>query len=199
MPTTKGGSAAMANFINRRSNSSSGKRTMSLTSVRVTDIILNSSHPLYKEYGSESSIGTIFFESVNYPIVENGNPSTRTALPLLPNISHYPIINELVPVVLLSSAKSSDANGRLSGEFYYLPPINAWNTPHHNVVPSNSNNSWDTPQADYLATELGFVVNTDIEGGETLVGQYFAEKDDVRPLQPYEGDIIYEGRWGNAI
>jgi len=199
MASTKGGSAAMAGFINKKRNSSSRKSAMSLTSVRVTDIILNSSHSLYKEYGSEASIGIIFFESVNYPIVKNGNPSTRTALPLLPNISHYPIINELVPVVLLSSAKSSDANDRLNGEFYYLPPINAWNTPHHNVVPSSGNNSWDTPQADYLATELGFVVNTDFTGNETLVGQYFTEKDDVRPLQPYEGDIIYEGRWGNAI
>jgi hypothetical protein len=199
MPTTKNGSATMAGFINRKTNSHSKGSAMSLISVRVTDIILNSSHPLYKEYGSEASIGTIFFESVNYPIVVNGNPSTRTALPLLPNISHYPVINELVPVVLLSSAKSSDTNDRLSGEFYYLPPINAWNTPHHNMVPSSGNNSWDVPQADYLATELGFVINTDVTGGETIVGQYFNEKDDVRPLQPYEGDIIYEGRWGNAI
>ena len=200
MPSTKGGLAAMSEFMGRGRRSSSGGSNMSLISVRVKDIILNSNHPLYKEYGSESSIGTIFFESVNYPIVRDGNPSTRTAIPLLPNISHYPIINELVPVILLSSAKASDTNDRLSGEFYYLPPINAWNTPHHNVVPSSGNNSWDTPpQADYLATELGFVVNTDFTDNETIIGQYFNEKDDVRPLQPYEGDIIYEGRWGNAI
>lgn len=201
MADTRGGTAAMAGFMNRGGKNSSGGSSMSITSVRVVDIILNSNHPLYSEYGHESSIGLIFFESVTYPIVKDGNPSSRTALPLLPNISHYPLINELVPVVLLSSKKASNSNDRLSGEFYYLPPINAWNTPHHNVVPTSGNNSWDSPpQNDYAATELGFVVNTDyVDEERMVVGDTFSEKDDIKPLQPYEGDIIYEGRWGNAI
>ena len=198
MPDTRGGLAAMSSFMGRGGKNSFGGSKMSITSVRVTDIILNSSHPLYPDYGNESSIGLIFFESVNYPITRDGNQSPRTALPLLPNISHYPLIDELVPVILLSSAKASDVNDRLGGEFYYLPPINAWNTPHHNIVPSSGTNSWDSPpQADYLSTELGFVVNnTDVDSGMVLS---FAERDDVRPLQPYNGDIIYEGRWGNSI
>jgi hypothetical protein len=34
---------------------------------------------------------------------------------------------------------------------------------------------------------------------KTNLGNTFVEKSDIYPLLPYEGDVIYEGRWGNSI
>ena len=34
---------------------------------------------------------------------------------------------------------------------------------------------------------------------DPFIGQTFQEKDTVKPVQPYEGDTIIEGRWGQTI
>lgn len=202
MPDTRGGTSAMSDFLRKGSRNFGGGRSgMNISSVRVTDVILNSSHPKYEALGREDSIGTIFFSSIQYP----NNPNTNSnyyAIPLLPNISHYPLINELVPVLMLSSPNASGINSRLDNKFYYLPPVNCWNNPHHNAVPSDLLlSSLEHPQ-DYSLTDIGFEINKEIGNyvsDTPIVGTTFAEQDRVHPLQPYEGDIIYEGRWGNSI
>ena len=38
-----------------------------IVSVRVKDIILDDTHPLFKEYGEWNGVGTIFFDLVDFP------------------------------------------------------------------------------------------------------------------------------------
>ena len=65
-------------------------------SARVTDIIISNTHPLFDENGGWSSIGTIFFESIDN-LGNSGNTTTNSlATPLLPYIKNYPLVNELV-------------------------------------------------------------------------------------------------------
>ena len=69
-----------------------------IPSVRVKDIILDDTHPKFETYGGWNSIGTIFYDSVDFPFaVETAN----VALPLYPNLKQYPLINEIVPLLFL--------------------------------------------------------------------------------------------------
>ena len=59
---------------------------------RVTDIILNKNHPEFESQGGWNSIGVIFFEKNDL----QGSNSNNTAKPFFPQLSAYPLVNELV-------------------------------------------------------------------------------------------------------
>jgi len=173
---------------------------MSITPVRVLDIILDNTHPRFKEYGEWNSIGTIFYEDVTFPtsILGGDNPVIPNipAFPIFPNIKQYPLINEITYIIVLPGNDLMDnVNSQVS---YYLPPLNIWNNQHHNAVPVTSTISPSQDQ-DYTQTELGSFRRVTDSSTEINLGKTFKEKIDIHPLLPYEGDTIYEGRWGNSF
>lgn len=179
----------------RDSKKISGKEE--ILSVRVTDIILDSSHPKFIQFGGWNSIGTVFFTPVKYPGARRGKQILDNAKPLFSNLKLYPLINEIVSIIALAS---SDSIGTDSTEvsLYYFPPVNIWNSQHHNALP-DSTVSQDDIEADYEMTGGGFVRRVKDEGTEINLGDTFQEKANVYPLKPFEGDYILEGRWGNSI
>jgi hypothetical protein len=177
-----------------------GRGMMSITPVRVLDIILDNTHPRFKEYGEWNSIGTIFYEDATFPtsLLDNGNPIIPNipAFPIFPNIKQYPLINEITYIIMLPGNNLMDnVNSQVS---YYLPPLNIWNSQHHNAVPVTSTVSPNQDQ-DYIQTELGSFRRVTDSSTEINLGKTFIEKTDIHPLLPYEGDTIYEGRWGNSF
>ena len=186
------------------SNSNSSSNPLKLTrkeeiiSVRVVDIILDSDHPKFIEYGGWNSIGTIFFSSVTHPGLKLTKTSLSNAKPLFSNTKLYPLINEIVSVIALASTTSI---GRESTEvsLYYFPPINIWNSQHHNALPDSTVSQEDIDEDYELSNEVGFVRRVKDEGTEISLGKTFQEKSNIYPLKPFEGDYILEGRWGNSI
>ena len=91
----------------------------------------------FKNFGEYSSLGGVFFTSLNNP---NPNPSFTTdnfALPLFPNMSNIPLENEIIYVINLPSNNvQSNVN---SVSFYYFQPVNIWNSSHHNAIPDPIN------------------------------------------------------------
>ena len=85
--------------------------------------------------------------------------------------------------------------------YYYFQPVNLWQSNHHNGIPDPILNSTLPPsqQQDYQQVEGGNVRRVTDGGTEINLGNTFQERLDVKTLQPYEGDVIYEGRWGNSI
>ena len=57
----------------------------------------------------------------------------------------------------------------------------------------------ESQQQDYTQTEAGSVRRVTDGGTEIDLGNNFQEKLSVRNLQPYEGDLIYQGRWGQSL
>jgi len=177
-----------------------------LSSYRVKDIILDDSHPDFKKYGEWNSIGIVFV----IPIVDDINPNPAIsselaiAYPLFPNIKHYPLKEEIVSIVQLIDADANNKGG-VSTVNYYLPPINIWNSQVHNALPSPSQLEEETNKpptsSDYVAAESGSLrrvtdSSTDIDLGNTIVEPNIINN---QPLLPFEGDIVYEGRFGNSI
>ena len=162
-------------------------------SSRVKDIILNNTHPKFEEFGGWSSIGLVFIENVTQLSDEN---STIIAYPLFPNIKQYPLLNEIV--VLLSLPNNELETNSNSTKLYYLPPTNIWGSQHHNAIPGVSELA-SSQQKDYEQTSAGSVRRVNDEGTQIDLGKTFIEQTNINPLQPFEGDYILEGRFGNSL
>lgn len=166
-------------------------------SSRVRDIILDNSHDRFDDFGGWNGIGTIFIEPVIQPQRKNEIPLIP-AYPAFPNIKQYPLINELVPIIYLADPNVTENTSAVVA--YYLPPINVWNSQVHNAVPS-SDITPELENKEYPLVEAGSVRRITDQDTDIELGKTFTENNVLnnRPLLPYEGDIIYEGRYGNSI
>jgi len=166
-------------------------------SSRVRDIILDGTHPLFDEFGQWNGIGTIFIEPTSQPSRKEEIPLIP-AYPAFPNLKQYPLINELVPIIYLADPNVTENTSAVSA--YYLPPINVWNSQVHNAVPS-SDITPELENKEYPLVEAGSVRRITDQDTDITLGKTFNENNVLnnRPLLPYEGDIIYEGRFGNSI
>jgi hypothetical protein len=187
---------------NKGRNSSTNSSQFPIFSARVLDIILDRNHNSFKKAGEWNSIGAIKFENAKAP---NNSPygtdfSLPTvdifAYPLFPNIKHYPLLQELVIIFYLPS-EGVQTNSS-AGKYYYLPPINVWSSQIQNAIPGSD----DLPQSqkkDNTLVEAGSTnIVTNTTGSNLVLGNTFYEGK-YNPLLPFEGDIIYEGRFGNSI
>lgn len=171
---------------------------------RVVDVILDETHPNFKNYGEWNGIGTIKYELILSP--ESEKLEKNIAKPLLSNIKHFPLKNEIVFLVSLPDVNSLD-NLNDNKIFYYLNVISLWNHPHHNAYPNLFNKSPLPPsqEKDYQSIEGGNVRrvtdnSTEINLNSTNnSGGKFIEKINTHPILPFTGDNIFEGRFGNSI
>ena len=197
MATVRYGFGAAVNNSTPRSDRQVGTTTSQIVSSRVRDIILDDTHPRFLEFGEWNGIGTIFIESTKNPLLSDQIPLVP-AYPAFPNIKQYPLINEVVPILYLTDTDVTKDTTSVSA--YYLPPVNIWNSQIHNAIPS-TNTLPSSQQKDYQQVEAGSVRRVTDQSTEINLGQTFNENNiiDIHPLLPYEGDIIYEGRFGNSI
>lgn len=161
--------------------------------VRIIDIILDDKHPEWEKYGGWDSLGLIKFIPF-YSSLEDNTQSINIAKPLFANIKNYPLLQELTYVITLPDPVSAD-NPNFSS-YYYINSINIWNHPHHNALPSLDNN-----QSSLSYNEINSGLNNQVlssSKGITL-GKTFVEQSNIRPLLPFEGDVIFEGRFGQSL
>ena len=163
---------------------------------RVKDIILNEEHPSYKIYGPPG-LGVIYFDDVATPSnPQDSDLKTGHAFPLFQNAKCYPLLNEVVAIVKLPSFNSDESP--TSTVNYYFNPTNVWGQIHHNAIPVRQPLPANQVRS-YQQTEAGAVNISSNEYAPITLGNTFEEKNNIRNLQPYEGDHILEGRWGNSI
>lgn len=117
------------------------------------------------------------------------------------NIKNIPIRGE---VILVTKAPSPSASARgVSQEYYYSNPVSVQSSVHHNGIPGLSHyleNKLPNDTDSRNESQDGIPITT----GDKLNVPYtidpvFVERTDVYPIQPYSGDIILEGRWGQSI
>jgi len=167
-----------------------------LQAVRVQEVILNNeTNPeRYKDLGGNDAVGTILYTKLDSIMPIDGSTDRMSyARPLFASITQYPLVGEIVYLVN-GPGSLYDDNGDILK--YYIPAIKIQNHPNHNVLP------------DVVFTDKEELSNDEIEGGATNTedeeiivnfGEYFQESETLRPLRPYEGDTIVEGRFGNSI
>ena len=167
--------------------------------VRYTILDDKTEPTVFKEFGEWSSIGSLFFTKLNNPNPAKNFTTDNFAKPLFPNNKIFPLENEIVYILSLPNSNiQGDVNNT---SFYYFQPVNIWNSVHHNAIPDpiNGNSLPPSQQQDYEQTEAGAVRRVTDGGSEIDLGNTFVEKLDIKNLQPFEGDIFYEGRWGQSL
>jgi hypothetical protein len=166
-------------FVNRNTSSIPTSILDSETFIgRVVDIVLDSSHPDYENYGLSDSIGLIKFAELGTQQIEEGEEEneqlfTNVAYPIDRNDVMYPLLNELV---LLTYGPSFDVESQSkSSKIYYQTLFSVHNHIHHNALPPTT-----------ASLELN-------------LGEGIDEQSKIAPLQPLPGDKIIQGRLGQSI
>lgn len=169
---------------------------------RVTDIILDETHPKFTDYGGWNGVGTINFEPINTPASKS--TTKPIAKPFFPQFKSFPLVNEIV--LLFSLPDSNIGVQDTSKIYYYLNAVSIWNHPHHNAYPNIFDGVEDEEQKrDYQAIEGGSVRRVEDEStevnlqGDNPTGGTFIERTNIHPVLPFVGDNIFEGRFGNSI
>lgn len=188
-------------FSNQNKKDSASKLSEAVTIGRVKDIILNKSYPNIKDYGGDTAIGTIFFEEQN---LLSSKP--LSAKPFFPQMSSYPLVNELV--LLFKLPNQNIGRNRSERSYYYMNMVSLWNHPHHNAYPNPSSiqENKQSFNESYSDSEKGIQRKAEEKQEELLLGSpinpsqnTFIEKENIHPLLPFAGDIIHQGRWGNSV
>lgn len=154
---------------------------------------------LFKKSGEWSSIGAIYFDSIITPSPNSNFSKNNFAFPLFPNNKTFPLENEIVYIVSLPNNNLQKNVNDIS--YYYFQPINIWNSNHHNAIPDPifGKSLPESQRRDYQQTEAGTVRRVTDGGTEIDLGKTFKEKLNIKSIQPFEGDIINEGRWGQSF
>lgn len=172
----------------------------SVQDVRVKDIVLSPNHPKFEEVGGWAGLGTIFYDSTSSPGLGSPNKTLSKARPFFSNSKFYPLINEIVAIVTMADPIESQNPLKSSQKLaYYFPPVNSWNSVHHNALPDSKISNPVSAKKNYKQVENGGVNRDRVEETSIFLGNTFEEKSQVPPLFFYEGDHILEGRWGNTI
>lgn len=179
----------------------------SFTLARVTHVIQG---PFYvgttipdPYYTDPTSLGSVAFQIVNSPqtstLTESGNVIAK---PIFSGFKQYPVEGELVYIIPGPSVEMNETRGARS--YYYLPPYNLWGNSHHNAFPDLRDVKEFTSTAVDRTYEGSFVTNQPANTGTTgstvfPLGPNFVEKDNIKNLRQFSGDVTVEGRWGNSI
>lgn len=183
----------------------------------VLDIILDDKHPMFlKDSNNHSKV-----DVDRWPSDLEGKPSLNTdkdftwigralirplvsekltdkdqllwAYPLETNLSEYPLINETVVLV------------NHKGQLYYTRKVNYHNWPNNNLdfaietSTSGRNNTelfTSKPLTGKKESKTNYKADTGFHG---YAGQYFVANDKIRTIKRFEGDLLFESRFGQTI
>jgi len=161
-------------------------------SAEVIDIILNDSHP---EYTGFKDIGRIFVRRLKRDARTHSTSAVNvTAYPFFPNMKHYPLRFEIVMLIQGPSEYNGVDN---STSYYYIPSYAVWGLTNHNALPFVAGlhaTETKNESSGYLSDVSSLASPDAIDFGPN-----FKENTGVPILQPYDGDVILTGRFGNSI
>ena len=130
-------------------------------------------------------------------VIEKGTSGRQLrCFPLNTNNRQIPIIGESVYVV---SAVSDDASGtNSSSRHYYTSIISLQKNVNHNALPNLLKVDSDSA-GDNLSSVVNGIPAQSSTPSKPDLGLGFKESESVSQLQPFLGDIIHEGRFGQSI
>jgi hypothetical protein len=96
----------------------------------VIDVVLDTNNKYFSTVGGYNGIGTVVYKEIK----GNSYGALGFAKSYFPNITNYPLKNELVYIIGLPSTNINKDPASVS--YYYFQPINIWNSNHHNGIPN---------------------------------------------------------------
>jgi hypothetical protein len=146
------------------------------------------------DYGSPIDIGKIKYELMYSSLgTSKSGEVSEPAWPMFNFMRQYPVVNEIVFIIAGPTEKLND---RVSNQqYFYFPPYSLWNRANHGAFPNMSEYSQFLSQYNNVQGYSGNAVT----GSSLPLGYTFQENQQVRNLQPFEGDTIVQARFGQSI
>jgi len=139
---------------------------------RVVDVIIDTFHPKYEQYGKSQSLNGVLYRQLDRGTNEEEEEELLFAYCGNSKIKTLPLKGEIVKIETLPS--ETEISGPTATKTYWTEIVTLWNHPHHNAYPDTAKNE----ENDY--------------------GDDFEEMT-IAPLQVFPGDFILEGRHGQSI
>lgn len=146
---------------------------------RVLDVIMDSSHPKWKELGGSQALYGVFFQKLySGDEVRSSEVGLNFAYCRQSTFRRAPLKNEIVSLVPDIRVDASEEYNKIKTErLYWGEIVPVWNSPHLNAYPDTVRDG----------------------NGPADTGKNFVESNKIRPLQLCDGDVTVEGRHGNTI
>lgn len=120
------------------------------------------------------------------------NPQQLFCIPSDSNIKKIPLTGE--HVFIYKGLTPDSNNDRVRSQWYYMATLPLQSSIHQNSLPTT------TKVTTTQSVNINSTVKQSTADQENIeLGQTFTERGDVPILQPFEGDILVEGRFGNSI
>lgn len=130
----------------------------------------------YKTDKESNNINQLF--SVLAQIDDYTNQAIIKAKPANNNIKKIPMVGEMILIFKIKSSVPT-TKSYSQEQWFYLSTVDIKSSINHNSIP-------------------GYGDVEEVNRTDDIIGNTFKESN-VSPLQPYEGDVIVEGRSGNSI
>lgn len=145
---------------------------------RVVDVIMDSTHPKWKDLGGTQSQYGVFYQKIDVNDNTLSDEDYNFAYCRQNSFRRIPVKNEIVSLETDFRADvTEDLEQRHSDRVYWNDIVPLWNSTHLNAYPDIKKDG----------------------NGPADTGKNFKETDTVKPLQLCDGDISLEGRHGNTI
>jgi len=138
-----------------------------------------------------------FLHSIIVEINNGGNAfSEVVAWPMDTNIQRVPVIGEMIHILKHPGPDASSLSR--TSRYYYTTSVSLQRNINHNVLPKSSLGlSSGTDGGSYEAAAAG---NPSGGGSSDFAFDFgFEEVADLSQLQPFSGDVLLEGRFGQSI
>ena len=153
-------------------------------------------------YKNPTDLGTITFQLLtsdqSSTLDSSGN---ATAKPINSAFKHYPLEGEFVYILPGPGLGMNESRGQR--DYFYMTPFNLWSASHHNAFPDLGDYGdyvVDIQRSYQDSSNTDQAVNTSATGSLTMpLGPNFPEKNYIKSLRQFTGDVTVEGRWGNSI
>ena len=146
------------------------------------------------EEGEKLPLGSVKVRSAGGGGKKNNND--EWAIPLGP-VKRIPLVGEHV-MTFRGPSWSADP-GNNPQRAYYLTSCNVQDNLNLGILPQTFLRGKDQPTG-ILGDFLNSLGNPQKESAlDPFMGETFQERETIKPMQPYEGDTIIEGRWGQTI
>ena len=131
----------------------------------------------YISSGSDSTVNELFALRVRSCSTYYNNEEFIVK-PSNINLKQIPLVGEFVLIYKTFNQQSSATTRR--NQWFYVTSVDLHSSINENMLPGVSE---VTPQEQIDSTKPGYTFN----------------RKSISPIQPYEGDFLLEGRWGNSI
>lgn len=163
--------------------------------VVLSEFIANTNKP-DPDYNSPADIGKIIFELLYSSLsTSKSREVSDPAWPIFNFIKQYPARGEIVLIFPGPTSKLNDRSSRQN--FFYFPPYDLWNHINHGAFPNLL--EWAKFLNDNDVNKPGYSGQSTTSETKLPLGRTLEEKEDVYNLKPFEGDTIFQARFGQSI